>query len=95
MPSFAALELLPLSFVSQPLIYHLRRRTVKKLKRTPVILLLGQFSRDLDFLFTMCSVLQRPIPSAPLFLAFPASAGVSAFAITCMMINQSTSLNTD
>jgi len=30
----------------------------------------------------MCSVLQRPIPWAPLFLAVSASSGVSAFAIT-------------
>jgi len=31
---------------------------------------------------TMCSVLQSPIPWAPLFLALSASSGVSAFAMT-------------
>jgi hypothetical protein len=37
---------------------------------------------DVREIVTMCSVLQRPIPSAPLFLAVSASSGVSAFAIT-------------
>lgn len=41
-----------------------------------------KISNKINFTFTMCSVLQSPIPSAPLFLAVSASAGVSAFAIT-------------
>lgn len=39
-------------------------------------------------IITICSVLQSPIPCAPLFLAVNASSGVSAFAITYYSIVQ-------